>query len=148
MKARIPMKGLIFVVCLLFVGNSFSAQLPPPNNLRPSWAFTIPGSGNWAVLTWDAVPGADSYKIYRLVSTNWIPVGATTERAFREQPPTHPPLIYAVSAVNGEGEGPFARVGLLFAGQSTVTISPTDPSSDPSLHGSTFVTLGFAVSSS
>src|SRR4051812_25696093 len=99
-------KGGIWHVLALVAGVlgslSASAAAPEaPTNLRSSWV-----DANTAVLTWDDMPAADSFKVYRFDATTqgWVAIGSNVAvTTFRDQPGAEPPLDYAVAAVNADG---------------------------------------------
>ena len=87
--------------CLFALLTSATAALPlPPQNFQYAWL-------SWEVmLTWDEVPGATSYNVYRYDATNttWAPIatGVTVPR-YRDSG-IYEPQSYTVKAVNADGE--------------------------------------------
>src|SRR5689334_6497381 len=98
MKARCG----LFIALLGLTFSASGAPPFPPENLRAAWV-----DNRAAVLTWELSAGAESYKVYRYDtnSAGWVFTDYQTSfPAFREIPQQEPPLEYAVTAVNSEGE--------------------------------------------
>jgi hypothetical protein len=72
---------------------------PAPTNVR---AIILPAE---VLLTWDASPGADSYKVYRGgPNRRWILPAVAREPRFRDTEFTELPSYYQLSACNAAGE--------------------------------------------
>lgn len=130
---------------LLFINPATQAAVPvSPTGLRGAWVNNAS-----SLLTWETSPDADSFKIFRF-DTNaqtWLLIASDVGvPMFREGPGMEPPLQYAVSAVNADGESDAAIVTIENSGWSGTTIMYYDPSYYPGLLTRTSVTLMFAVS--
>jgi hypothetical protein len=132
---------LVFVFALGAVEGAVPAA---PLNLRSSWV-----NNSEVVLTWDDVPDAVSFKVFRLdaASSEWVLVAADVgARMFREEPGLEPPLQYGVSAVNADGVSDAAVTTISTGGWSDMMVTYNDLSSYPSEKGRTWAELRFAAS--
>jgi hypothetical protein len=134
----------VILVCMLAAGMAEGALPSAPLNLRSSWV-----NNSSAVLTWDDVPDAVSFKVFRLdaASAEWVLVAADVGvRMFREEPGLEPPLQYAVSAVNADGVSDAAITSIATGGWSDMMVTFNDLSSYPWTKGQTWAELRFAAS--
>jgi hypothetical protein len=93
------LSALITSIFLWFTVNASAAAPTTPENLQPAWLF------GEMMLTWNEVPGATSYNVYRYDPTNsvWV-VAATGLTAPRYREANSEPTSYTVTAVNADGE--------------------------------------------
>lgn len=144
MKSLIGGLRVLVVVFLLGARPAEGAVLSAPLNLRSSWV-----DNSSAVLTWDDVPEAAAYNVYRLnaASAEWTLVAANVGvRMFREEPGFEPPLQYGVSAVNADGISDAAVTSIATGGLSDMAVTSNDLDSDPWSKGQTWAELRFAAS--
>src|SRR5688572_29985882 len=135
---------VVFLSLLFFNLATHAAAPASPTGLRGAWVDNAA-----SLLTWETSPDAESYKIFRF-DTNaqtWLLIASEVGvPMFRELPGMEPPLQYAVSAVNADGESDAAIVTIQNSGWSGTTIMYYDPSYYPGLVTRTSATLMFAVS--
>ncbi|HEX7861094.1 MAG TPA: Ig-like domain-containing protein [Verrucomicrobiae bacterium] len=117
--------GRVIVAAILLSFCNSQAAVPAAPNARAAWV-----DGFSVVLTWDAVPTANFYGVYRYDSTSadWIVADMDfTAPMFRETPPHEPPLQYAVVALNAEGQSTASLVTIEESGAATTMISVMHP---------------------
>jgi hypothetical protein len=113
----------------LAVFNSLFAAPSTPTNARPAWVddFSV-------VLTWDDVPEATAFAVYRYdpATAQWVIAGSDVlTQMFREVPPHQPPLQYAITALNAEGESSAAIVSIDTTGYPMTMITVSPPGLNP-----------------
>src|SRR5262245_57664644 len=97
LAARFYLAGLI--CCFSLQGQ---AALPAaPENLQPAWLF------GEIMLTWNEVPDATGYNVYRYDNTNavWVQTAANLAASRYRELNVYDPTTYGVTAINMEGEG-------------------------------------------
>jgi hypothetical protein len=100
--------GLVYCLSL-----SIDAAVPgTPENLQPAWLF------GEIMLTWDEVPEAAGYNVYRYDSANavWIQTAASLMVPRYREMNVFEPTTYSVTAVNADGES--APAGPIVAEQT------------------------------
>ncbi len=91
----------------LFLATRVEGAVPnAPDNVQPAWIYSWPG--NFARITWNVVPGANTYTVQRLAESsgtwNNLLTGLTNTIAF-DTDATSPERSYRVIASNGDGDG-------------------------------------------
>jgi large repetitive protein len=88
-------------LALLSLTSTIKAGVPAaPGNLLPGWLF-----GD-IILTWDEVPSAASYQVYKYdaASASWTTVATGLTVPYYRETNVPDPTQYTVSAINAEGE--------------------------------------------
>ncbi len=127
--------------------SSAAAALPdPPQNPAPAWIYAWP---HFARVTWDPVPGADSYNLYRYDETaqTWQPVapGVTNPMAF-DPTAGSAGRSYRVTALNAEGESSPSAVVTTQDSDYFPYFSFTPPGTYPGTLSPTSATIQWVVS--
>ena len=142
-------QGLLAVLCAtsVFVALPIHGAAPAaPQNVEGSWIVPFGifanywHAGDESVLTWEAVPEATTYNIYRYDDTNstWVSMATgLTDTNWREPFPPTSPTHYVVIASNVDGESaPSAEVVVSPVPADFVTITQYLPN----VFGNDFVT--------
>ena len=134
--------AIVFATVALL--NSIFAAPPTPPNARPAWVddFSV-------VLTWDDVPEATAFWVYRYDSSSAQWVTAESDvlvPMFREVPPHQPPLQYAITALNAEGESSAVIVSIDTTGFPGTMITAPPPGLNPGTLSETNAIISFWAS--
>jgi hypothetical protein len=96
----------ILGVCALVSLSSFTHGAVPdaPANVMPAWIHATPA--NFARITWNAVAGAESYRVYRYndLTMSWAEIASGVTNLLVLDVADSDGMSYHVTAVNGDGE--------------------------------------------
>ncbi len=129
-----------------FISSATAALPDPPQNPAPAWIYA---STHFARVTWDPVPGAESYTLYRYDDTaqTWQPVmsGVTNAMAF-DTTAGSAGRSYRVTALNAEGESLPSAIVTTQDSNYIPYFSFTPPGTYPGTLSPTSVTIEWIVS--
>jgi len=96
---RIVGRYLTGMICCAALAG-VAAVPSTPENLQPAWLF------GEIMLTWNEVPDASGYNVYRYDTPNtvWVQTATNLPRPLYRESGVYERTIYAVSAVNQDGE--------------------------------------------